>query len=101
MPNSRYKYSNIKLNSNGKRVYASMIYPKIKEQPTDIYITAKETDRLDLLAKKYYDDETQWWIIALANQISGTMYVEPGTQLRIPMDLDYIYSLLLESSNNV
>jgi nucleoid-associated protein YgaU len=89
----RYNYpDNIKLNEKGQRVYTSMYYPKIAVSNSDIYIISKESDRLDLLAVKYYDDTTKWWIIAHANQLKGTFFIEPGIQLRIPMDVAQIMS---------
>jgi len=56
-----------------------------KTSDIDIYIISKESDRLDLLAHKYYNDVTKWIYIAEANNIFGTLYIEPGTQIRIPM----------------
>lgn len=74
------------------RVRLSTIYPKVKTTPDDIYIYTKQADRLDLLAKKYYDDVNLWWIIAQANQMGkGSMNIKPGTRLRIPQGLDQIY----------
>jgi hypothetical protein len=43
------------------------------------------TDRVDHVARYFYDDETQWWIIANANpEILVWDEVEPGTIIRIP-----------------
>jgi hypothetical protein len=50
---------------------------------------------LDLLANKYYNDKTKWWIIATANNINdATFYVEPGIQLRIPSDVNAVMNSL-------
>lgn len=85
---NRYKYTNTRLETDTKREYLeSTIYPKIKANDNDIYIVTQETDRLDLLANRYYGDSKMWWIIATANNINdATFYIEPGTQLRIPAD---------------
>jgi len=73
------------------RVYRSIIYPPIPRSEQDIYILSRVGDRLDLLAANYYDDISLWWIIASANAIGkGTLVVEPGLQIRIPMMVDEI-----------
>lgn len=85
---SRYTSSE-KLQTKGskKQYLESTIYPIVKASDTDLYIISEKGDRLDLLANKYYGDQTMWWIIATANNINdATFYVEPGIQLRIPMD---------------
>lgn len=85
---SRYTNSE-KLQTKGskKQYLESTIYPIVKASDTDLYIISEKGDRLDLLANKYYGDQTMWWIIATANNINdATFYVEPGIQLRIPMD---------------
>ena len=83
----RYTFiNNVKIDANGKRVYNIPMYPTIVPSPLDIYIQSKETDRIDLLAFKYYNDVNLWWIIAHANKIKGTMFLPPETQIWIPMD---------------
>jgi len=77
---------------SGKRVLRTVIYPTIKESDSDIYIQARQTDRLDMLAYEYYGDVTKWWIIAHANKIKGSLYLPQDTQIRIPMDLSTIIS---------
>lgn len=50
-------------------------------------IITMSTDRLDLLAKKYFGYSNLWWIIALVNRdiLSGnSLYVQPGIILYIP-----------------
>jgi hypothetical protein len=83
------RYDTIKIlkNEENKRVYGSVIIPEVPESIDDIYIIAKESDRLDLLAYKYYKDATLWYIIAEANNIKGTFNIEPGTQIRIPINI--------------
>jgi len=79
-----------KKNKSGKKVYKTILYPTIKVSPNDVYIFAKQNDRLDLLAKKYYGDVNKWWIIAHANKIKGTFFLPEDSQLRIPMDINSI-----------
>lgn len=88
MASNRYAYNTISKKRDGKRYMSSTIYPKIKPNNDDIYIIVDATDRLDLLAHKYYNNPQYYWIIAVANNINnGNMYLEGGTQIRIPTDL--------------
>ena len=85
--NNRYTYNETLKTKVGKTYLSSTIYPRIKPSDNDLYIISQAGDRLDLLAYKYYGDQTKWWIIATANNINdATFYVNPGIQLRIPMD---------------
>ncbi len=44
-----------------------------------------------MIAHEFYGDVTLWWIIAKANiMIHGTLAVEPGIKLRIPIDTETI-----------
>jgi hypothetical protein len=44
-----------------------------------------------LIAFDFYGDVSFWWVIASANALPGdSLYIEPGTQLRIPVDLSGI-----------
>jgi len=93
---NRYAYSRvIQSNETKKQYLESTIYPKIKANDNDFYIISEAGDRLDLLANKYYNDKTKWWIIATANNINdATFYVEPGIQLRIPSDINAVMNNL-------
>jgi phage tail protein X len=65
----------------------STIYPKIVPSNNDFYIISEQGDRFDLLAYKYYNDTSMWWIIAVANNLNDAeFFVKPGIQLRIPAD---------------
>jgi len=91
---SRYTNSE-KLQTKGskKQYLESTIYPIVKPSDTDLYIISEKGDRLDLLANKYYGDQTMWWIIATANNINdATFYVKPGIQLRIPVDTTKVFT---------
>jgi phage tail protein X len=85
---SRYTYTNRIKNSDTKKSYLeSTIYPKIKPSDNDLYIISEAGDRLDLLAYKYYNDTSLWWIISVANNLNdANFFVEPGLQIRIPSD---------------
>lgn len=89
---NRYTYTKNLITSNTKKQYiASLIYPKIKPSDNDLYIISETSDRLDILASKYYNDQSLWWIIATANNLNdASLSIEPGLQLRIPGDLSKI-----------
>ena len=98
----RYDYfSNIAIDKSKRnsRVYLSLYYPEIALSNSDVYIIANESDRLDLLAQQYYGDVNYWWIIAHANQISGTFFLNPGDQIRIPMDISAIIQAFKKINN--
>ena len=77
----------------GKRYYDTTKYPEIPFRSNDIYVITGFGDRLDLLANQYYSDTTLYWIIAIANPDVinfGSIYIEEGTQLRIPLNINQI-----------
>ena len=98
IPNSR------KVESDGNvktvRRLSSVMYPDLST-PDDTKIVSQEGDRLDLLAKEFYGDESFWFAIARANNLGkGSMAVPPGLIIRIPFYSDYSgISILLYSFN--
>ena len=58
---------NILYNNKQKRYYKNVKYPAIPLNPQDIYIVASANQRLDLLAKRFYNDVDLWWVINIAN----------------------------------
>ena len=47
--------------------------------------TPQDKERLDLIADKFYNDSSKWFIIARANkEVKGTLYATPGKSLIIP-----------------
>ena len=96
---SRYKYTDIKLRGDGKRVYKPTIYPKIPIKDSDVFIYPKFGDRLDNLAYKYYGNVSLWWIIAKANNLDAAhIGLEVDNQIRIPIDIQPILDKLKEMS---
>ena len=96
---SRYIYTSIKKNKDGKRVFKPTIYPKIPIEDSDIFIYPKFGDRLDNLAHKYYEDVSLWWIIAKANDLDAAhIGLEVDKQIRIPMNIEPILNKLKEMS---
>jgi hypothetical protein len=85
---SRYQNIEIIRNNSGKRYYKNNIYPEIPIDASDVYIISSVGDRLDILANNFYGDPTLYWIISTANNLPGdSILPEPGTQLRIPVNI--------------
>lgn len=86
----RYKeFAEVIKNDDGKRRYSTLYYPKFERQSSDIYIIAKISDRLDLLAHQYYGDSRYWIVLAKANKLNNATIKPPiGFRLRIPFPLE-------------
>jgi hypothetical protein len=94
----RYQFTPIQKRWDGKNIYKTTYYPIIPESPNDFYVTVSEVDYLDSLAKKYYGDESLWWIIARANNLTGyKLSVSGNKQLRIPVNT----SIILNNLKNI
>ena len=92
---NRYKYTTETTGSGGPRHYETTLLPNIAPKLGDVYIRARYTDRLDLLAFQYYGHARYWWIIAEANKLGkGSLYIEPGIQIRIPSSFEDIDMLV-------
>ena len=83
----RYNKQIIKKDNYGSRFQSSKIIPRIPISSNDRYIEVTVTDRLDLIAHKYYGNRNFWWVIAEANNIGkGTLAIQKGAILRLPAD---------------
>ena len=84
MPSSRYKYTK-RMKRGKKTVRKPTLYPKIPLRDDDIYIFSRESEKLEHLSYRFYESPGSWWLIVKANNISkGSIFLEPGKQLRIP-----------------
>jgi hypothetical protein len=88
----RYDNATILKTTQGKSYLKGKFYPNIPLSESDNYVITTIGDRLDLLAYQYYRDSTLWWIISMANNniTKGLLYPEPGTQLRIPINISSV-----------
>jgi hypothetical protein len=88
------RYSNlpiIKENQNTRRYIKAPKYPQIAFSDLDIYIETVYGDRLDIISFDYYKSVDYYWVLIVANNLPGdSIFVKPGTQLRIPSDLEEI-----------
>ena len=94
------RYSNIKMkvDREGKKYRRNLIFPEIPESLNDLYLITTAGDRFDTLALNYYKDSSLWWIIAGANNSKkDSLVVQPGIQIRIPMDIQAV----LDAFNSV
>jgi len=81
------RYQNIPtIKIDKKPVYRTVKYPEIPLDENDIYVTTVQGDRFDVLALQYYQDESLWWIISIANDSlpQNSLIIPEGIQLRIP-----------------
>jgi nucleoid-associated protein YgaU len=92
---NRYDNPVVETTPQNKPYWKGKSYPNIPPSESDVYVITSIGDRLDNLAQAYYNDSTLWWVIAMANNNStkGFMYPEPGTQLRVPTNLNAVLVL--------
>lgn len=92
---TRYDDRIILKTPQGKPYYRGKVYPNIPLSETDVYVITTIGDRLDSLAYSYYNDVNYWWVISVANNnaTKGSLFPAPGTQLRIPTDLNNVLEL--------
>ena len=84
----RYQGSIILKTEQGARYFKAIKYPSIPLSENDVYIIATVGERLDTLALDYYKNEEDYWIISIANGLPGdSLYLTPGTQVRIPQNI--------------
>lgn len=107
---NRYEFATIvnnskKIENDGNTKYvrrlSSVLYPDFNTAE-DTKILAQEGDRLDLLAKEFYGDETLWFVIAKANNLGkGSLNVPAGRIIRIPLYEEYTGIRALLSDENI
>ena len=92
---TRYNNSITLRTSDGKPYYKGKVYPNIPLSEDDVYVITTIGDRLDLLAYQYYRDVNLWWIISAANNNATkvSLFPAPGTQLRIPTNVNSVTRL--------
>jgi nucleoid-associated protein YgaU len=77
------------------------MYPDFVTQD-DTKILSQEGDRLDLLAKEFYGDESLWFVIAKANNLGkGSFNVPAGKVIRIPFYDEYVGIRTLMDNENM
>lgn len=75
--------------------------PELQEQTDDTAYDWKSTDRIDLVAHRFYGSPALWWVIALANNIEIVPTdINEGTRLRIPSPR-YVNNVLLPEAKRI
>lgn len=86
--NSSSRYSDMRIlrNNDGVEFLETWRGMEIPKHENDSYYKVKAgmRNRLDLLAYEYYNSAQLWWVIAVANDISNPLELDPGQILRIP-----------------
>lgn len=95
MPQPRFLNRKNKKDKHNKSTtyYKNVKYPTIAISQQDIYITAGVNQRLDLLAKRFYNDVELWWVINIANPNlvpRDSIYIPIGAKVRIPANINSI-----------
>jgi len=90
------RYQNIpQIKIDNKPVYQTVKYPEVPLSENDIYVYTTQGDRFDTLARQYYQDQSLWWIISIANTATAgtslpsdlhqdSLVIPEGMQIRIP-----------------
>lgn len=81
---------------------ASDIIPftgNIPRMDSDLYITYKSSDRLDLISNRVYGDPQYWWLILSANGYQIEFDIENGEVLRIPFPLENAINSIRKNIN--
>jgi hypothetical protein len=82
---NRYETASTIKDGNEKRKLSTVITPTPESSTSDVFIQTTAIERLDLLAYKFYNDQSLWYIIAAANGLGkGSLYVPTNSRLRIP-----------------
>jgi hypothetical protein len=99
---TRYDNKTILKTPDGKPYYKGKVYPSIPLSESDVYVITTIGDRLDYMAYSYYRDSELYWIISVANNnvTKGSLFPVPGTQMRIPTDLNSVLNLFNQSNQS-
>lgn len=88
------RYTNVEIlkdKESGKRYLRGVKYPRIYPDNNDVYIITAYGDSIDVISYDYYGNVNDYWIILTANGLPGdSRFIEPGTQLRIPVNTQKI-----------
>lgn len=91
---SKYFNNVILKNQNNISYFKSKRYPNIPYNESDIYLITQVGDRLDNLSYQYYKDPSYYWIISITNNLkTDSLFLEPGIQIRISLNLNEILNL--------
>ena len=83
---SRYKIYRQIVENDGTTYLETVNQTPVIETESDIYheVDITEENRLDIIANRYYNDPSLWWVIAMANDLVDPFLIKVGTIVRIP-----------------
>ena len=93
------RYASDLLVNNGKILGTNGSLQRIRDalaqgQIQTTVITLQESDRLDVVAGRFYGDGRLWWVIAACSGIGWWMQVPAGTRLVVPTNISQIQGLI-------
>lgn len=81
---SRLRFKEL-LSIQGVEFWELDALPTVPTQPDDVYYQVLDSDRIDLLATRFYGDPNMWWVIAIANDMNLLPTdLQIGSTIRIP-----------------
>lgn len=82
---SRYNYAPL-YRDDGVEFFGTRPAIRLPPHASDKFHVVTEADyiRIDLIAWKYYQDVSLWWVIADVNDITNPLELQIGMTLRIP-----------------
>ena len=92
----RYKFTRVKKDKvEGLRYKSTTLYPTITRKDSDITYYTKFGDSYGSLAHRFYGDQSLWWIIAKANELTnGMIGLSSEKKIRIPTKIQPILESL-------
>lgn len=82
------------LSVDGVEFWDTLVLPPNPPRGDDVIHTVIGSDRIDLLAQRYYQDPVLWWVIAWANDMEILPTdLKVGEDIRIPSP-KFVQSLL-------
>lgn len=83
---------------DGVEFWDTLVLPDSTPQQDDTTHVVSSSDRIDLLADRYYQDARLWWVIAWANDLDILPTdMKENAQLRIPSK-NYVQNTLLKKA---
>ena len=81
---SRLQFADL-FSVDGVEYWDTLVLPDAIPQQDDIQYPVVSSDRIDLLANKFYQDPGLWWVIAWANDLEILPTdMKQNMQIRIP-----------------
>jgi hypothetical protein len=82
--NSRLAFSEL-VSVDGIEFWDINLIPVIPVRDDETMYTVSYSDRIDLLANRFYGDPVLWWVLAAANNLDLVpSSLKPGSVLRVP-----------------